>query len=312
MNDFQNTLRQVFANGLSKLVDKNPALSAITFAPDLQGQQVQFGGSVRIRVPIMKEADDFDPEVGFEGQATTYEKFDVTINQSKKVEFVINMGEASADANLAKIISDASEVVAASLGQSIMNSIIATANNAVAFPLQKTIAAPDFDYDQIVALGVAMDENLAFGERSIVINPTAYGEALLDDRVIASNANAGSNATRTGVLTDIAGFNVAKSTGVTKAGANFRGAALNKSALAFVPLIPIDLQAAAKLPKVAECGVYTDTETGISMYWQAWFDANKVKARIAAVLFYGVGACRKEGLIRITSAGADVLTVPEA
>ena len=310
MNDFQNTLRQVFANGLSKLMDKNPALASITFAPDLQGQQVQFGGSVRIRVPVMKEADDFDPEVGFDGQATTYEKFDVTINQSKKVEFEINMGEASADADLPRIISEASEVVSSSLGQSVMNAIIATANNAVAFPLQKTIAAPDFDYDQIVGLGVAMDNNLAFGERSIVINPTGYGEALLDDRVIASNTNAGSNATQTGALTDIAGFTIAKSTGVTKAGANFRGMALNKSAIAFVPLIPIDLQAAAKLPKVAECGVYTDAATGISMYWQAWFDTNKVKARIAAVIFYGVGACRKDGLIRITNAGADVLELP--
>lgn len=310
MNEFQNNLRLVFAQGLSKLKDQNPALSAITFAPDLQGQKVQFGGAVRIRVPVMKEADDFDPEVGFEGGNTTYEKFDVTIDQAKKVEFEINMGEASADTNLEQVISDAADVLAASLGQSITNSVIAAANDAVAFPLQMTIAAPDFDYDPIVSLGVAMDNNLAFGARSIVVNPTAYGEALTDDRVIAANANAGSTATRTGVLTDIAGFNIAKSTGVTKAGANFRGMALNKSALAFVPLIPVDLQNVAKLPKVADCGVYTDPETGISMYWQAWFDANKVKARIAALLFYGVGACRKEGLIRITNTGTNVLTVP--
>ena len=303
MNTFQNVLAQILALGLSALKDQVPAVNAFTFNPDLQGQKVTFGSTISVRVATMKDAEDFDPAVGFDGQATAYEKFPVTIDKAKKVEFEINLAEASADANLQQIVQDSAAIVTQSLGLAITKALLAEAGDATNFEYQKVIDTTSGDYDDIVSIGTGLDNALAFGPRTLLVNPTLYGEFLGDDRVIASNTNSGATTMRSGVLTDIAGFTVAKTTGLP---AGCRGIATNKSALCFVPLIPVDMQSTFNLPKVAETGIYTDESTGISMYWQAWFDPNKVKARVAALLFFGVGVCREDALIRIVKAGEDV------
>lgn len=309
MNNLESVLTQVLALGIKHTREKNPALSAFTFAPDTQGQQVVYGGSVIVRVPVLKEAVNFDPTVGLVDQDTNYVAYPVTINQAIQVNFNLNLGEAQSDTKLQQLIADAAIVVSQSLGDGIVNRLLAASNDPTYFPLQKEITVGNGDYDKVVELSEILDDQKLFGDRTLVANSKMYGELLLDDRVIQSNTNSGTTSLRNGVLTDIAGFSVAKSTGI-KGLANLRGIATDKSALALVSMIPVDLQSAFNLPKVADTGIYTEPETGVSMYWQAWFDPKAVKARISALLFFGIGKMRPEGLVRIVETGGDVTELP--
>ena len=308
-NNLQNTMNAVLATAFGMIVERNPSLAAITVAPDLQGQRPVVDGSVVIRVPLTKAAVDFDPAVGLVDQDTAFGKYTVTINKKKQANFNINVVEVGSDQNAQEVITLAAEEIANAIGVAVMTDVFAAAADATYFPYQKVIAIGDGSYEDMVALDGILDDATAYGDRVAVTNTSLYGELLLDERVIQSNTNAGSDAIQTAELTDVAGFTIAKAARLKTATA--RGFATNGYGLAFVPVLPVDLQTEFNLPKNAEIGVYTDPTTGISMFWQAWYDPQKVKARISALLFYGIGKLRPEALVRLVSTGSDVLPDPE-
>jgi hypothetical protein len=312
MNSFQQIVSQVAALGLKTLTDSNPALSAVTFAPDTMGQQIVYGSAVKIRVPVRKTSAVFDPAVGIVDQDTEYERFSVTIDKAIQCSFNINLGEASSETRLQEIVTDAAGILAESVGRKVVEDILLAASDATYFPLQKVVAIGNGDYDTAVSLEERLDDQLLFSNRNLVVNSALYGEFLGDERVITSNKNSGATTIRTGVLTDIAGFVVSKSTSLKNILSGFRGFATDGSGIAFVPMIPVDLQQAFNLPKVADTYIYTDPNTNISIYFQGWFDPKLVKTRVVAILFYGIGKCRRNGITRIVATGSDVTTIDES
>jgi len=299
-NEFQSIVLQTLGVAMSILRKKLPALSALATEPATAGRKVRLNETIRVRVPVVKAAQTFTGT--FTRSDTNYEAFNVTVDQAKYVMADLALLDASEDADPASLIQKNAEVIAISLAQAIAETIAAKAEDA-SFTGTQTIAVGSGDFDEVIALGVKLDNNLIYGPRAIVADPTLYGEFLSDERVVDSAANSGTDAKRSGVLPEVNDFDIIKSNGAYT-DTNMRGFACDNTGMIFAAVQPdnlLELAAAAGYPVPANATVasFVEPGTGLVLQGHYWYSPESPKLNMAVLAFYGIGVGRANALVRI-------------
>jgi len=264
-------------------------------------RDVPLEGTNKMAVPYFPlEGDastDFNAGNGYEfGDDYTQGAKEVTINKRKYQPLSAGSSDIARQPqmNLEQIGEMKGHALADDVVADILSDVTAANFGAAAF----TGAASAFDFAALnETIGTACDEaNWPDSLRSAVLK-SAYYRNLVTELKDAS-AYASANPVKRGVLEDVAGFDLHKTNSVPANGENLVGFVAHPSAMlvGFSPVTPADGG------KTVEYQILSDEETGISVEYRKWFDADLDQLKEVIECNYGYGVGEAAALKRIISA----------
>lgn len=201
----------------------------------------------------------------------------------------------SSAANFETFARQQAGAVAAKAMQTIFLNILATTAASAYGAATVTTAAGNFDFDQLVDMGKALDDNEAPAEgRVAVLNPAAY-TALVKD--LKNNFNIGQDPVRSGVLSDVAGFTVYRTTAIGSAGIS------NLYAIAGVPdaiAVAVRILQPQAANEYLATRVVTD-ENGLALGYRRFYEPSSGTHNIAFEMLLGCTRGITKGLVYAAS-----------
>lgn len=305
-NNFGSTAKTVVTLALKRFVTEHPLMSKV--GVDVSRRDALYGDTIKARVAPVLVAEDaiVAGKLSLQPDADmVFETYPVTIDQVKKVNLSFTALELSRDSNPVDLINLKADLLMQGIADIVVPSLIAKATIA-AVANETVVAVGAGDYDNIVKVGTALDtRKVPQAGRFQIVDPTLYGEYLLDERVIRSDENSGVTTIQSGVLSGVSGFDIAKYTGMPAAltGAeNLRGIAGSTSGLIFATGSLANMLALTDVPATARITDVMEPQSGLRVQLHEWYDANTAQVNCVVVVIYGCAIGKAAGLQRIVSA----------
>lgn len=284
---------------LRTLLAELPIISQIS--QDFSDEKALFNQSIITHVVTAVQAQDFDPNVGYQPSART--QIDVPVKINRHVHHTYAIGVQEASSTHIDLIQRFALTAAYAVGQCFVNALCAlvlNANfpNASVFPLGD--AEDGFDRKCVIKTGKAL------GKRHVpplgrfgLLNSDYYGSLCEDLTVVSALINRDQDAIKTGKITPVHGFNFSEYVDLPDNGENVAGFCGTVDALVLATRIPDD---PGEGNAVVDIATVTDRLSGISMQVREWYDANMAQFKRTYTLMFGVAVAQPAALQVIRSA----------
>lgn len=270
----------VIQRALELTFTKRPILSAISL--DLSDQRCAFNQAILSRIYTVPAVNNFGTGAVDRGDTDV----SVTIDKFKEVHHAFTPQElSSTDRNL---VDESAEPIAVAIANHMVDAISALwiAGN---FANSTTVAVAATNYSTIVTLRKALTGRGAPDNRFIAGNADVYEKWLNDTTVIAAlNNDNNGGAIMTGVLPNVAGFNIYEYPGLPTTG-NMTAFAASKDSAVLATRLPKDpREVLPNAPFPGAMGVITEPRTGLSVLVNEWIDPSTLKANVRLIWMYGL------------------------
>lgn len=269
-------------------------------------RDVQLNGSNKVNVPYYPlnttASRDFDNAAKdcytFDDAYSTAMR-EITVNKRKYQPVAIRSQDLDRTPaiNMDRVMAAAGEKLAYDVMLDVFSIITAANYGAAAF----TGADTTFDSDDFADL-VGVADTIPWPQvgRGVVVKPTYKANLLKDNDVKLAYAYGDDNVIKDGVLPRVMGFDFGSTPAIPSNGENLVGFMAHMSAVlvAFSPVTP----APAVMDRLMAYEVVTDPDTGISLEYRAWGDADCDEERHIIEANYGFAKGNEDGLRRFVSA----------
>lgn len=189
---------------------------------DYEGEIANQGDTVRITTPGAIAIRDYAGTVTYDGVTSTQQS--LLIDQAKYFGFEIeDIDAAQANVSLeSAYVVEAAEALADSVDQNL--AALYTAAGIPDIPIDLTATSPVQSlYSSLVLAGRRLDErNVPRTGRWVVVSPAGYAHLLTDDRFIVTPPAGDGSIISSGLVGQVAGFQVYVSNNVVESSANVR------------------------------------------------------------------------------------------
>lgn len=186
------------------------------------------------------------------------------------------------------------------LAEDVIKDILSVVTNANFGSAVHTGTASNFDVSDVIDIRQACDEAYwSQVNRSLFIDASYDANLLKDTNVRKALEFGGNEAIRQGRIPQIVGFNYFPTTLIPANGENLKGFAVTDNAIlvAFSPVPPAGAVANSVIYQSA-----TDPETGLTVEYRSWADADTDSTRDVIEVNYGYAKGDEAALKRIVSA----------
>ena len=283
---------------LETLLAQLPILGKIS--QDFSDEKALFNQTIITHVVTPAQAQDFNPVNGYAPSPRTQSDVPVAINRHVHHTYAIGVQEASS--THIDLINRFAVTASYAVGQAFVNALCALVlnenfPNASAFPLGD--GGDGFNRKCLIKTGAALGKRFVppFG-RFALLNADYYASLCDDLTVVAQLYNAGQDTIKSGVLSNIHGFEVSEYVALPDNGENLVGFCGTVDSLVLATRIPDD---PGEGNAVVDIATVTDPKSGISMQVREWYDANMAQFKRTYTLMFGVAVAQAAALQRITS-----------
>ena len=281
---------------LTTLLAEFPALSKIS--TNFTDQPLLFGQSLKVDIVTARTAIAYSTTNGYVPSDAAITQATVTLNTHVHDTYYVNDQDAtSTNVNLVNRFARAS---AYAIGSKVMADLMALVLNAN-YANSSTVAIGSFDRAALIDVNTQLDlRSVSSMDRFALLYPSYYGALLKDTTAVSNNTNPESNAIASGVLSDIDGTMVMRTSTVPGNSENLTGFVAVPEALAMATTIPAAPPEGIPLAGIAN--TVTDPDSGLSVQVREWYDFNLGRHYRNTVLMYGVAVGNAAALQRIKSA----------
>lgn len=291
----------IIQRSLEMVFVRYPMLKQLSL--DLSDSEVAYNQAITSRYQAVATVNDFG--TGATDRADT--SVAVTLNNFKEVHHAFTAIEL-ASTTKRNLLDESARPIAEAIGAHILGAVAGNASPVQAgiwtqgnFSNEDTsfggasYAAAATTYAKVVtqrqALNVAGVPNVG---RFMVVNSPIYSSLLTDTNVVQiQNNNRADGTIATGVLSNVAGFDIYEwpnmpSTGASVAGTKvgFCGVGQSTVFAGRVPKDPREVLPGAGFP--GNIGIVTDEGSGLSVMVNEWIDPSTLKANVRCIFMYGV------------------------
>lgn len=274
-------------------------------------RNVQLMGTNKVEVPYYPiqgtTSKDFSSSYDFStGAGSNTSKKEITVNKRKYQPLAFTSSEIARTPilNVQKLGELKGQKLAYDVIQDILSVVTASAFGSAVF----TGASSGFDSDDIVDIATACSNNSVGGVpcpwpeigRGLLLNPTYFGALMKDNAFKQAYSYGSAQVVQQGRLPEAFGFAMAQSAAIPANGENLVGFATYMSAIlaAFSPIAPTP----AVQSQLTDYRVVTDPDTGISIEYRVWGDADSDTEKRVIECNYGYAAGEATAIKRIVSA----------
>jgi hypothetical protein len=272
-----------------------PFLSQIS--TDCSAENVLLNQTLKISLPQVMAAADFDGDTGYVPGDVTQTQVDLTVDQF--VHCTYGFTDVEVNSTATNLIERFAAGAAHGLAKKILDSIAALIVSSK-FSNATTTTAADLSYDTLVGISQALSaRSIPSSGRWCLLNGDAYA-ALAKDVVVVANAGSPTDSPRSGKLHDVAGLAVNECPWLPSNSQRLIGAAGWRESLLLVTRIP-QLPKAKDVNPPGNIEVIVEPSSGLSLQARTWYDMSKGKTFRSYALCFGVAAGHGDGIQRIVS-----------
>jgi hypothetical protein len=302
-NSFTNLTHTVLAaKALEAFRERLLPLTA--FATDFSAEAAQRGDKVKVAyVSASDAAADFAGT--YTVQDADMEGLDITIDKHKFVSWGLTDKEISTQPmlNLERFAMQKGYQLAKAVFQDVL-SLVTAANYgddeiASGTGDKLTSSATNFDSDDVIDIGTACDtDGWPDAFRSLILAPAYYGNLLKDGDLKDASASGTTGPVQRGMLPDVAGFAVHKTSLIPGNSENLVGFAAHPDAI----LCAMRYLAPQAGHGYANAQPLTDADTGVTIGFREWYDNDTGTMKRVLECVYGYRKGNALGIKRIESA----------
>ncbi len=268
---------------LTTLLAKFPLLSKIS--TNFNNEPLLFGQTLLVNLVAPRTASNYSTVNGYVPTDGAISQVPVVINQHVHDTYQVNDQEASSTNE--DLIQKQANVSAYALGRAIYNYLMALVIEAN-FPNYTVVATPGaMNRSTLIDINQVLDDRfVADLDRFALLNTQYYAGIKKDTVVVSNNQNpAAGTAISSGILPDVDGTMVMKTSAIPNNGQSLVGIVGVAEALALATTIP---SAPPKdLPVGGRVSVVSDTNSGVSMQLREWYNFDLGQTRRTSTLMFG-------------------------
>lgn len=253
------------------------------------------GESIKIKIPGIPTVGDFGDAAT--DLATT--EVSVLLNQHKQVQHDLTKAEMQAlsldqgDPGALLVIDARARLMGQALTRKVASDLLALITTGNGYDALADVNVGDMDFDYFVDAGATLDEDDRYCPdmgRWAMVSRTVWANLLKDARVNKTNKDAGFDPTVTGIIPDVAGFQVIKCPFLNTANATadlevIFGA---PSAVGWGSRHPLDPTVLfPDAPRNSNNEAMVDAETGLRFLNQEFVDSKALTAGMRLSVLYG-------------------------
>lgn len=279
---------------LALLEELYPWLRSVT--TDFSAESAAYNQSILTRTLTVPSATNYDTTNGYTDSDAVGTDVTVTLDKHKAVQLSFTANDMAGTNR--RLIEEQAQAMQYAIGKTLADAIGALILNAN-FVNKTTATNAAFCRSNVVDMIVALNGRKAPQmSRSVVLNPTLYGNLLKDTGIVNVALIESWQAATGGRAPNIAGAQVFQWVDLPTNSENLSGFALTPDALVLAARLPNDYATGSNTPVTAAMEVVTNPNTGLSVQLTRFVDHKAGKAYGRAAWIFGAAKGQASSLQR--------------